>query len=89
MIVCHELCLPTNWVRIVSSQPGPGELSDPSHPLAVRSRIKDLVRLHPQPESRPLLLRTCSHPMSRSVGYSFCAYALGCRRTHWRLLAAC
>lgn len=54
-------------------------------------RNKDLVRLHTilSRSLDPLLLRTCSPPMSRSVGYSFCAYALGCRRTHSRSFAGC
>lgn len=52
--VCHELCAcpRTRSAQSVAS-PGPGELSDPSHTLEMRARIKDLVRPHPQPESRP------------------------------------
>lgn len=90
MIVCHELCLPANSVRIVSSQPGPGELSDPIPPSGDASKeSKTLSDYILSLCLDPLLLRTCSHPMSRSVGYSFCAYALGCRRTHWTSFAAC
>lgn len=87
MIVCHELCLPANSVRIVSSQPGPGELSGPPPTLWQESKILSDYIL--SLSLGPLLLRTCSHPISRSVGYSFCAYALGCRRTHWTSFAAC
>lgn len=91
---CLPRALPAHETRSAwsAASQGPDELSDPP-PAAwgCEQRNKDLVRLHTilSLSLDPLLLRTCSPPMSRSIGYSFCAYALGCRRTHSRSFAGC